>query len=69
MSKELLQKIAPLFAEAKRQTAGELVRAYAARHNCSLEQAKEDLRAALNEGAISKTIAEGRKVLYSCNAE
>ena len=69
MSKELLKMIAPLFAEAKRQTAGDLIRAYAARHNCTQEQAKEDLRAALNEGAISKTIAEGRKVFYSCKAE
>ena len=68
MSKELLQKIAPLFAEAKRQTAGELIRAYAARHNCTPEQAKEDLRAALNEGAIFKAF-EGRKVFYTCKAE
>ena len=68
MNKELLQKIAPLFAEAKRQTARELIRAYAARHNCTPEQAKEDLRAALQAGALSKTI-EGRKVFYTCKAE
>ena len=68
MSKELLKMIAPLFAEAKRQTAGELIRAYATRHNCTPEQAKEHLRAALQAGALSKTI-EGRKVFYSCKAE